>query len=131
MTRQKSRQGIAPKNSNRGFEWTVYRAVALHGPLTSVALSVLLDVSTRAATQALGRLARKDALVRCGQIPRPGFRGAHLVVYGVMTAATAESADIDYDDSDSSIRIDGSDLDWMNQQRQRAAEKAAFKNASR
>ncbi len=114
------------------MEIVIYYTLALHGPLTGVALAAMFDESARRITNALSRLRIKGAIARHGYIPHPEFAvGGRCGLWRIADDAAASDNDETDDPGVSKIRIDPADLAWMQEQQQRAAQKAAFRGNAR
>ena len=115
MPRRKSHQGTAPKEKSRGLEIVIYSTLALHGPLTGVALAAMFDESARRITNALSRLRIKGAIARHGYIPHPEFAvGGRCGLWRIADDAAASDND-ETDDpgvSTDGIALDREDLEW-------------------
>ena len=109
---------------------TVYRILLRHGPQTSLGIAEMLNITRRMATDVLHELHRYGGSECVEIVKHPEFRGHWLKVW--RAANVWNRNPVGHPPlHDHKILITDADEEWMKAQRERAATKAAFRNAAR
>jgi hypothetical protein len=95
----------------------VYRVVAIHGPLTSIAVADRLEMSRRKATHTLCRLAKAKAIEVASIVPHPEFRGASIKVWKAVNLKPVVRRYNPQKPDKPDVGVDEADLEWMMQAR--------------